>query len=359
MEQLFSPVQLGNLKLKNRIALAPMTRVSAAEDGSVTERMIRYYLRFVQGGFGLIITEGTYIDESHSQGYLYQPGLTSREHIKSWRRLTEAVHHGGARIFSQIMHAGALSQGNRFTAVSVAPSTVQPKGEQLAMYRGTGAYRMPREITGAEIQEVIGSFAAAAVHAREAGFDGVEIHGANGYILDEFLTDYTNRRTDEYGGSTENRVRLSAEVIQRIREAVGPDYPVGIRISQAKVNDYEHKWQDGESDAQIIFSRLAQAGADFIHVTEYDASLPAFGTGSSLAALAKKYGRVPVIANGNLEDPLKADALLAKSEADLVSLGKGALANRDWPNRALQGEPIRPFTPEIFQPYADIKDEEL
>lgn len=356
---IFLPVQFGNLALKNRVALAPMTRVSASAEGLVTEKMLKYYLRFVRGGFGLLITEGIYIDESHSQGYLYQPGITNQAHIESWRKLTQEVHHGGGHIIAQIMHAGALTQGNRFTTERIAPSAVQPKGEQLGMYRGSGSYRAPREITKKEIQEVIDSFAKAAVHTREAGFDGVEIHGANGYILDQFLTDYTNLRADEYGGSTENRVRLSAEVIQKIRAAVGPDYPVGIRISQAKVNDYDHKWRGGESDAEIIFRRLAQAGADFIHVTEYDAALPAFGTGLTLAALAKKYGKVAVIANGNLEDPNKANALLEKGEADLVALGKGALANRDWPNRVLQGESIRSFTPEIFQPYADIKEEEL
>lgn len=133
---------------------------------------------------------------------------------------------------------------------------------------------MPREITEQEIAGVIQSFAAAALRAKQAGFDGVEVHGANGSLLDQFLTDYTNQRTDRYGGSTENRVRLLVEVVRAVRAAVGPDFLVGIRILQGKVNDYHHKWANGQQDAEIIFSNVA-VGANYIHTTEYDAQAPA------------------------------------------------------------------------------------
>jgi 2,4-dienoyl-CoA reductase-like NADH-dependent reductase (Old Yellow Enzyme family) len=168
-------------------------------------------------------------------------------------------------------------------------------------------------MTKDDVKEVIQSFTDAAKRAKQVGFDGIEIHGANGYILDQFLTDYTNQRTDEYGGSTENRVRLLTEVMQAVRQEVGTSYPVGIRISQGKVNDYEHKWANGETDAQVIFTNIAKAGASFIHVTEYDACNPAFNeTGPTLAALAKKYGNVPIIANGKLHEPDKAEEIIKR-----------------------------------------------
>lgn len=212
-----------------------------------------------------------------------------------------------------------------------------------------------------DIQLAIQGFAAAARNAREAGFDGVEIHGANGYLLDQFLTDYTNRRSDEYGGSTENRVRLLVEVIQATREAVGSDYPVGIRISQGKVNDYTHKWAGGEKDAEIIFSHLSGAGPDFLHVTEYHAYAPAFEEkGPTLAAFAKRYGNLPVFANGNLYTPEIAEEMLTNGDVDVVAVGKAALANKDWANKAARGETLEEFKPEsFFSPDAKIKEFEL
>lgn len=148
--------------------------------------------------------------------------------------MVEAIHGAGAKTVMQLMHAGALSQGNHRSQVSVGPSAVQPKGEQLGFYRGEGPYAMPREITEQEIAGVIDSFSAATLRTKQAGFDGVEVHGANGYLLDQSLTDYTNQRGDRYGGSTENRVRLLVEVVRAVRAAVEPDFLVGIRISQGK-----------------------------------------------------------------------------------------------------------------------------
>lgn len=356
---LFTETTIGKLTLKNRIALAPMTRVSAADDGRPTEDMVRYYARFARGGFGLLITEGVYPDQLHSQGYLCQPGIANDTQANAWRRVVDAVHEEGASIFMQLMHAGALSQGSHWTTETIGPSGVQPVGEQMGFYRGEGAYPMPREISTGEIAGLIQDFAAAASRAQAAGFDGIEIHGANGYILDQFLTDYTNTRTDGYGGSTENRVRLLVEVSQAVRRAVGPDFPVGIRISQGKVNDFHHKWAKGEDDARVIFGQLSKAGLDYIHVTEHDVAKPAFGSGPTLAELAKRYGGLPVIANGKLEDPGKAAAVLASGAADVIALGKGALSNRDWAHRVVQGEPLLAFDGGVLQPLAHIKPSEL
>jgi 2,4-dienoyl-CoA reductase-like NADH-dependent reductase (Old Yellow Enzyme family) len=359
-QSIWSTIELGNLSLKNRMALAPMTRTSASENGVPTERMTSYYANFAHGGFGLLISEGTYPDESHSQGYSNQPGIANPAHVDGWKAVTGAVHEQGSLILCQLMHAGALSQGNYYKKDTIAPSAVKPKGEQLSVYGGQGEFPIPREMTKQDIKEVIHHFAQAAVRARDAGFDGVEVHGANGYLLDQFLSEYTNQRTDEYGGSTQNRVRLINEVLHAVREAVGSNFVVGVRISQGKINDYEYKWSNGESDVEIIFSSISETKPDFIHVTEYDAMNPAFGEeGFTLAQLAKKHGKVPVIANGQLENPKKAEDLIQKGDADIISIGKGALANPDWTNRVKQGESLKTFDFDVLQPDATIKDKEL
>lgn len=348
-----------------------MTRTSATPEGLATDQMVNYYAKFARGGFGLLITEGIYPDNKYSQGYFDQPGIINTEQVQAWKKVTDAVHQEGGKIFAQLMHAGALSQGNRFTKERLAPSSVQPKGEQMQFYGGEGPFALPKEATNEDIADVVTSFVEASKRAIDAGFDGVEIHGANGYILDQFLTDYTNQRTDEYGGSTKNRVRLLVEVSKAVREAVGKEFTVGIRISQGKVNDYQHKWADKEKDAEMIFGQLGKAGLDFIHVTEYEAWQPAFPDGegteatdaafgdgrSTLAALAKRYSHLPVIANGGLHNPEKAKEMIQKGEAAVITLGRGALANGDWANRVKSGDPLEEFAPEkVLSPNAKIKD---
>ncbi|WP_268584687.1 NADH:flavin oxidoreductase [Priestia endophytica] len=371
---LFNKVKLGNMHLNNRVGLAPMTRTSATSEGSATDQMVSYYSKFASGGFGLIITEGTYPDKKYSQGYLNQPGIVDDDQVQAWKKVTDAVHKEGGKIIVQLMHGGALSQGNRFTKETLAPSVVQPKGEQMKFYGGEGTFSVPKEATKEDITEVIQGFVEASKRAKTAGFDGIEIHGANGYILDQFLTDYTNQRTDEYGGSTENRVRLLVEVSKAVREAVGQDYTIGIRISQGKVNDFYHKWADKEKDAEIIFGQLGKAGLDYIHVTEYEAWQPAFSEGEgtkatdsafgeggpTFAALAKKYGKLPVIANGNLHEPEKAKQIIEDGDADMVTIGRGALANGDWVNKVKEGKSLEEFVPEkVLSPNAKIKDFEV
>ncbi|MEW1808047.1 NADH:flavin oxidoreductase [Pseudarthrobacter sp. NPDC080039] len=360
LDPLWTSLRIGSAELPNRVALAPMTRVSATEDGHATGRMASYYSRFAAGGFGLLITEGIYTDTAHSQGYLFQPGLATTEQAESWVKVVDAVHARGSRIFAQLMHAGAQSQGNRFLDSTLGPSAVAPKGEQLGFYRGEGPYRQPEEATAAQLNEVRDGFVNAALNAKAAGFDGVEIHGANGYLLDQFLTDYLNQRTDQYGGTPENRVRLAVEVSRAVRDAVGPHMSVGIRISQGKVSDHTHKWAGGPDEAKTIFTALAATGIDYVHTTEYRADAPAFGEeGPSLAALAKQHTGLAVIANGSLDEPEAAAALIADGQADVIALGKAALATRDWPRRARSNESLDELDGSVFAPIADVKDWEL
>lgn len=358
---LFNEYRIANMTLKNRLAVAPMTRVTASEDGNASPRMKAYYEDFARGGFALIITEGIYIDKAWSQTYAFQAGIVSREQASAWHTITDAVHQQGGKIFAQIQHSGALSQGNYYQDGTVGPSAVRPVGKQMTFYRGEGEYHIPRELTEEEIQGIITSFAEAASRAVcEAGFDGVEIHGANGYLLDQFFTDYTNHRKDKWGGDIADRLGLSLSVIKAVRQRVGKDIPVGIRISQGKVNDFYHKWANGEDDARIVFTLLAESDVDFIHLTEYEAWQPAFkGNPLSLVALARKYAPdLTIIANGSLHHVKRAEDVM-QAGADFIALGRGALANHDWPERVRNGLSTHEFDSAILGPIADIKDSEI
>ena len=358
---LFAPIIINGLTAGNRFCVAPMTRISATPDGRATETMTRYYERFARGGFGTIITEGIYTDRAFSQGYVDQPGMTDETQANAWKPVVSGIKAHGALAIAQILHAGALSQGNRFRDATVGPSAVQPKGEQMAFYHGKGRYRLPAAMTDTQIADAINGFAASAGLAVEvAGFDAIEIHGANGYLLDQFLTRYTNSRTDRWGGPTGNRVRLILETFKAVRAKVGAKTPVGVRISQAKVNDYHHKWDEAARDAEIIFGSLADAGADFIHVTEFEAWKPAVAPGGpSLMQLARRYApKTAILANGSLHDVGQAASAL-NDGADIVTLGRGALANPDFPRRLSQRGALNDFDPTILAPIANIKESEL
>jgi len=358
---LFAPWQLNGLTLSNRLAVAPMTRISATPEGMPTDTMVRYYERFARGGFGLVITEGIYTDQAYSQGYANQPGLSDLEQAKGWRPVVDAVHAAGGKIVAQLMHAGALAQANQFRSETIGPSAIRPKGLQMAFYRGDGPYRLPRAMSEADIAEAIEGFTRAAAFAIEvAGFDGLEIHGANGYLLDQFLTDYSNLRSDTWGGAIGQRVRLSAEVARAVRQAVGGAVPVGMRISQGKVNDFTHKWVEAEAGASVVFGTRADTGLDYIHVTECEAWRPAFDNeGPSLVRLARKSApELTIIANGSLHEPFRAEQVL-RDGADLIALGRGALANSAWPRLVTEGGTLQSFDRALLSPLANIKPPEL
>lgn len=348
------------LPLRNRLAVAPMTRISATVNGYATPSMATYYERFAQGGFGLVITEGIYTDQAFSQGYPGQPGIADETQARAWQGVTERIHAHKGLAIAQLMHAGAQSQFNRFTDITAGPSAVQPKGEKLGFYDGQGAFPVPRAMSEEDIQEAIAGFARAAQLAMDtAGFDGVEIHGANGYLVDQFLTDYTNQRNDRFGGNTRGRMTLMREVIKAVRQAVG-DRPVGVRISQGKVTDFAHKWAGGEADARNIFGALQEAGVDFIHITEHRAWEPAFPGGQdSLVKLAHRYApNTMLIANGKLHEEGRADGAISEG-ADVVALGQAALANPDLPHKLAHQRPLVKFDGSLLSPLANIKESEL
>ncbi|GAA3928787.1 NADH:flavin oxidoreductase [Actinomadura viridis] len=351
------PGRVGGLRTPNRLVVAPMTRVSAAPDGTPTPEMAEYYAGFADGGFGLVVTEGIYTDTVHSQGYLNQPGLVSDRHTAAWREITAGVRGFGTSIVAQLMHAGALSQGNPYRDDTAGPSAVAPRGVKMPEYGGHGPWPTPREMNRADIEEAVGGFVASAVNAKRAGFDGVEVHAANGYLLDQFLTDYTNRREDSYGGPVANRVRLAAEVVAAIRAEVGPDWCVGVRLSQTKVNDFTYRWPGGAHDAEVIYAALTEAGATYLHIASEGRNwldTARLDGGLTLTGLARRTSGLPVIANGGMHDPDLSAQVLADGHADLVSVARGALVHPDLPRRLAEGRAPERFDHAMLSPMATL-----
>ncbi|MET3115375.1 2,4-dienoyl-CoA reductase-like NADH-dependent reductase (Old Yellow Enzyme family) [Pedobacter sp. CG_S7] len=351
---IFQPTELWNQKLINRTVVAPMTRVSATVEGLATDEMAHYYSAFAEGGFGIIITEGIYTDNFSSQGYPNQPGLVTPNQVNAWRKVTQSIKRYQTLIFAQLMHSGALSQ---YIPKTFAPSAVQPIGVQASAYGGEGNFLLPAALSMDEISRLQKEFILSAVNAYQAVFDGVEIHGANGYLLDQFLTPELNKRTDRYGGNMQNRFRIIAELIAGIRKEVPTHFIIGLRISEGKVNDMTYRWKDGAVTAKELLAEVKTASPDFVHVAvqtgewERDSFYP---NESSLASIAREVTGLPVIANGGLHQLDKAAIALDEQHADLIAIGKAALVDPHWPIKTLKEIPTVAFHRDMLWPEATI-----
>ncbi|MFG2331392.1 alkene reductase [Streptomyces sp. NPDC048604] len=342
MTTAFDPVDLAGTALANRIAMAPMTRSRAeGELRTPTPLVAEYYAQ--RATAGLIITEGVQ-PTAAGQGYPNTPGLHTDEQIAAWRQVTDAVHERGGKIFAQLMHAGRISHPQVLGEGRhpVGPSPVTPAGQ---LFAGSGLidFVAPRELTGDEVGETIEGFALAARNAVAAGFDGVEIHGANGYLIQQFLATGSNHRTDEWGGSVENRIRFAVEVVKAVSAAIGPDR-TGLRISPANTyNDI------AETDTDEVYPALVAAieplGIAYLHVTEATAEVREL-----TLALRKQFSGTFVL-NPATEGPTGPDALalIEDGTADLVAFGALFLANPDLPARLRAGGPFNtPDTATFF-----------
>ena len=336
--QLFSEYQLGPNRLKNRVVMAPMTRNRAGAGNVPTPLMATYYRQRATGG--LLLTEATQVTPE-GQGYPSTPGIHSQEQVEGWKTVTRAVHEAGGKIFLQLWHVGRIShslyQPNR--ALPVAPSAIAPAGQVYTVQEGMKPFETPRALELSEIPSVVEKFRQGAKNALEAGFDGVEVHGANGYLLDQFLQSGTNRRTDAYGGPVENRARLLLEVTNAVIGVWGKDR-VGVRLSpNGAFNDMS------DANPRETFSyairELDKLGVVYIHLRE--------GTPADA-----KHGRQPVpisefrplfrgtfmINDGYTRE--KAEAVLSSGIAQLVAFGVPFLANPDLPHRLANGAPLNP-----------------
>ncbi len=357
MSDVMQKTVFSSLDLANRFVLAPMTRTSAEADGTPNALMAEHYEAYAKGGFGLLISEGTYTDDKASQGYANQPGIIDDTQVEGWKTVVDRVHAAGSRMFVQLMHAGAQFQANRFTEQPLAPSAVQPKGAPLGFYGDQTEWQTPSPMTESDIEYMIEGFAKSAVNAKAAGFDGIELHGANGYLLNEFISTDFNQREDQYGGSLENRLRVLVDVVRSVRVAVGEDFPVGIRLSQVTVTDPDYQLPEGETGFRRIVEAVRDAGVDFIHTTDGDLRRSPFVDGDlSLADVVASVEGVDLIINGGI-DEANVQAIANDYPEALLAVGKKALANPDFVQRMKDGKDMADLDFAMLQPKATIANE--
>jgi 2,4-dienoyl-CoA reductase-like NADH-dependent reductase (Old Yellow Enzyme family)/thioredoxin reductase len=337
-KKVFEPTSIGQMQLKNRIVMPPMGTGYAEAGGAVSQRMLDYYEARARGGVGLIIVEGsapslkcTYSREASPS---HQASLGDDKFIPGWRKLTDAAHKYNAKIAIQIMHATMENWDGK--VVQVSPSPVIVPTRVMGILGGP-----PHELTVEEIAERVEWFASAARRAKEAGFDGVEVHGAHQYIVAAFLSSATNQRKDKYGGSVENKARFLVEILQAVKRAVGPDFPVWVRF-----NAQEWGVENGITieETKHMVPLVVEAGAQALHVSAYGAgsyitTAPIPDTPGFLVPLAqevKKLTNVPVIAVGRLDLEL-GERILEEGKADLIAIGRRLLVDPDLPNKVAEG----------------------
>ncbi len=336
-ETLFSPVKVGNLTIKNRIVSTAMVMNYNRTDGTVTDRYIKYAAEKARGGYGLIITENFSISE-HAKGFDKIGGLYRDDQIEGCRKMTDAVHAYGAKMFCQIYHPGR--QTKRSVNGGVQPEAVSPIACPMC-------FEMPRELTVPEIKKIVKDFGTTAERVKKAGFDGVEVHAGNGYLVAGFLSPYQNKRTDEYGGCFQNRMRLLEEVVAEVRRAVGPDFPMSVRFAA----DEDIIGGRTLIESRIIAMRLEEMGVNMINCsngTYCTHNLAQSGTqyqpqGVTIdnARAIKEVVSIPVLAVNRLKDPAMVDTYLKLGWFDLAGMSRTSLADPFFPAKAMRGEPER------------------
>src|SRR4030088_2039552 len=335
MPSLSDPIRIGDLDLPNRVLMSPLTRSRATEDRIPTDLMLEYYVQ--RASAGLIISEATCISPL-SVGYERTPGIWSDEQLAGWRRITHAVHSAGGRIFLQLWHVGRISHPILLNGETpVAPSAIAPEG-RVNLLRPYQYYVTPRALAHAEIAGIVEDYRRGAENAQGAGFDGVELHGANGYLLDEFLQDSTNKRTDEYGGSIENRARLTLEAVDAAISVWGPRR-VGLHLSpRADVHSM------GDSNLVATFTHVSREmdkrNLAFLLAREHQAN-DSIGT-----ALKQAFGGV-YVANEQFTIA-QAEEVITDGAADAVAFGVKFIANPDLPARIKTAAPLNEPDPDTF-----------
>ena len=335
MPTLFDPITIGNLSLKNRIVMAPLTRCRADEGRIPNAMMAEYYRQ--RSSAGLILSEATSVTPM-GVGYPDTPGIWSDAQVEGWKRVTEAVHNAGSRIFLQLWHVGRISDPIYLEgAKPVAPSASRPAGH-VSLVRPMKDYEEPRALTLAEIKDLVAAYRLGAENAKTAGFDGVLIHGANGYLLDQFLQDSTNTRTDEYGGSLENRARLMLEVTDACIDVWGKD-KVAMHLAP-RMDSHDMGDSNRIATFSYVAGQLAKRGIAFISTREYSAE-------DSITPQLKQIFGGTVIANEKFTKE-EANSWLAQGKADAIAFGVPFIANPDLPKRLELDAPLNPPRPELF-----------
>ncbi|GHC22980.1 oxidoreductase [Kushneria pakistanensis] len=348
---LFEPLSLGPVTLPNRIVMAPMTR-NQSPNGVPGDDVAAYYKSRAEGGVGLIITEGTYIDHPGANGYPQVPAFHGEAALAGWQKVVEGVHAAGGKIMPQLWHVG------RERRPGVEPQTDVPGFGPMAIVED--GVEVVKAMTEQDIQDVVASFARAARDAKAIGFDGIELHGAHGYLIDQFLWPESNQREDAYGGSLENRLRFPRLIVRAVREAVGPDFPIVFRFSQWKLSDYEAIIAETPEALGELLSPLAADGVDIFHASTRRVWEPGFeGSSKTLATWTRELTGCPVIAVGSVgldktfrtghftrtEDPTSKSrvnveelaAWRARNDFDLIAIGRALLSDPQWANKVRDG----------------------
>jgi len=335
MPTLFDPLKLGDLTLPNRIIMAPLTRSRAGADRIPNALMAEYYVQ--RAGAGLILSEATSVTPM-GVGYADTPGLWSAEQVEGWKTITRAVHKAGGRIFSQLWHVGRVSAPIFLNgAQPVGPSAIAAGGH-VSLLRPKQPYPIPRALETSEIPGIVEAYRKAAMNAQMAGFDGVEMHGANGYLLDQFLQDGSNHRTDNYGGSIENRARLMLEVTDAVTSVWEPTQ-VGMHLAP-RMDSHGMGDSDRLGTFTYVARELRERGIAFICAREHQAE------DSIGPALKKAFGGIYIANEGFTRE--SAEAALAAGTADAVAWGKLFIANPDLVNRFATNAPLNTPNPETF-----------
>ena len=341
---LFEPFTLGKLQLKNRIVMAPMTRNRAVESNTPNQLMAEYYTQRV--GAGLIITEGT-SPSPNGTGYARIPGIWAKHQVAGWKKVTEAIHGKGGRIFVQLMHTGRVGHPLNLPAGAqvIAPSAVAVEGTVFTDAQGLQPYPVPRAMSEAEVWAAVDEYRLAAQNAVAAGFDGVELHGANGYLLEQFLSPHSNQREDAWGGSVDKRIGFVVEVAKQVTAAIG-GARVGIRLSPYGVNAGMKPYPEIDETYQALVARLSPYGLQYIHLVDHS-SMGAPKVPERLKQALRRAWPHTLILAGGFNRSL-AEAALRDGKGDLFAFGRTFLANPDLVARMEGNLPLNSPDPTTF-----------
>jgi 2,4-dienoyl-CoA reductase-like NADH-dependent reductase (Old Yellow Enzyme family)/thioredoxin reductase len=331
LKNLFSPIEIGKLRIPNRLVVPAMVMNYCNGDGTATEKYVAYHEAKARGGWGLIITEDYAVDPK-GKGFSNVPGLWNDGQIESHSKLTRRIHDIGGKIFAQIYHAGRQTSRALIGSEPVAPSPIPcPRLQEI-----------PHALRLNEIRDIVEEFGDCALRARKAGFDGIEIHGAHGYLIAQFMSPYSNKRIDDYGGNILNRMRFPLEIVSNVRSKAGTDFPAIFRISGDEMVPGGRTIEDTKTMAAM----LEKAGVDALHISAgvygsaYAITPPAavrHGWIAHFAEEVKKVVDLPVITVGRINDPLLAETIIAGGKADLVAMGRASLADPELPKKAAAG----------------------
>jgi 2,4-dienoyl-CoA reductase-like NADH-dependent reductase (Old Yellow Enzyme family) len=340
MAEIFKPLKADHFTFKNRVILAPVATKNADDNGYVTDKILDYYDKRSKGGYlSLIITEHVYVTEN-GKGTPHQISIADDDKIAGLKKLTDVIHNNGVRVFAQLNHVG----GKRDSETNDAPSA----------FHIENIWKSNREITKDEILQIEDAFVKAAVRAKAAGYDGIELHSCHGFLLNEFYSPVTNHRTDAYGGSIQNRIRIHLEIIEKIRRAVGEDYPIFLRLGAVDYKEGGNMLPDPEKAAQhfangstlqdaiVAAKAFAQAG---ISVLDISGGLNGYtvngkkeaGYYSELTEAIRKEIRIPVILTGGVTTLEQAETLLKEEKADIIGIGRAILKDENWVKREFDG----------------------